>query len=81
MKTATLTQTHSHEDGSIWTVCAAMVQAVAQASARRRARRIASQGLRVLSDTTLKDIGMHRSEISSIVHGTPNERKRSNESA
>ncbi len=81
MKTATLTQTHTLEGGSVWNAFAAMVQAVAQATARRRAKRIAAQSLHVLSDKTLKDIGMHRTEIGSVVHGTSNERKRSNESA
>ena len=81
MKTATLTQSHHPEGGSVWSVVSAMVQAVAKANARRRARRMASRNLRTLSDRTLKDIGMHRTEIGSVVHGIANERKRSNESA
>ena len=81
MKTATLSQTHTAQDGTVWDVAASLVRAMIEANARRRARRIAKASLRGLSDRALKDIGMHRTEIGSIVHGTGNERKRSHESA
>jgi uncharacterized protein YjiS (DUF1127 family) len=81
MKTATLSQPHAPQSGSAWDAIAAMVRTMIENNRRRRARRIASASLRGLSDLALQDIGMHRSEICSVVHGTENERKRTHESA
>ncbi len=81
MNTATASQTYHREGGTLRDAFAAVMRMMAQAAHRRRARRIASASLRGLSDMALKDIGMHRTEIGSVVHGTANERKRSNESA
>lgn len=81
MNTATLSQAQYPQGGSVWRALAAFVRKMVEANARRRARRLATQSLRSLSDLTLRDIGIHRSEIGSVVHGTANERKRFYESA
>lgn len=81
MNATILSQTHHPQSGSVWGLFAAAMRAMAEANVRRRARRLAAQSLRTLSDRTLKDIGMHRSEICSVVHDTSNERKRFYESA
>lgn len=45
----------------------AILQRIADAYRRRRARRYSVQALASLSDHALKDIGLHRSEIVSLV--------------
>ena len=45
-------------------------------AARWLRRRRTSAELLALDDATLKDIGLHRSEIHSIVWGTPHDRSR-----
>ena len=47
----------------------------AETRAERRRERQAIASLKGLSDYALKDIGVHRSEVSSIVHDTKRERK------
>jgi uncharacterized protein YjiS (DUF1127 family) len=42
---------------------------------RRRAARATLAVLHALDDRTLKDIGLHRTEIESVVHGTCGERR------
>jgi uncharacterized protein YjiS (DUF1127 family) len=39
-----------------------------------RERRLAAQEMNFLDDGTLKDIGIHRSEITSLIHGDPRDR-------
>ena len=76
MKTATISLGHQPNGGPVWTAIAAIMRKVAKASMRRRARRIAQANLHGVSDRTLKDIGIHRTEITSVVTDTTDERKR-----
>jgi len=48
---------------------AARVYAVLLAYAEARGRRVAARELQRLSDHTLRDIGLHRSQIDALVHG------------
>jgi len=48
---------------------AARVRAILRVYAEERARRAAAQELQRLSDHTLRDIGLHRSQIDAIVRG------------
>ena len=76
MKTATISLDHQPKGGSVWAAIAAIMRTMAEAGTRRRARRIAQASLRGVSDRTLKDIGIHRTEITSVVTDTSDERKR-----
>ena len=76
MKTATISIGHQPKGGSVRAAIAAIMRTMAEASMRRRNRRIAEAGLRGVSDRTLQDIGIHRSEITSVVTDTTDERKR-----
>jgi uncharacterized protein YjiS (DUF1127 family) len=46
-----------------------------QAYRTRRAQRATVRALRDLDDATLRDIGLGRSEIESVVYGTPGDRR------
>jgi uncharacterized protein YjiS (DUF1127 family) len=46
-----------------------------QAYRTRRAQRATVRALRNLDDATLRDIGMGRSEIESVVYGRPGDRR------
>lgn len=71
-----------HPNGeSLWMSLSAMACQAGEAIAQRRARRVAASGLRGLSERTLKDIGIHRTEIGSVVHGSSHERMRSHDDA
>jgi len=48
---------------------AATAQAILRAYAAERARRAAARELQWLSDHTLRDIGLHRSQIDAMVRG------------
>ena len=48
---------------------AAKAQAILRAYAEERARRAAARELQWLSDHTLRDIGLHRSQIDAMVRG------------
>jgi len=48
---------------------AARVHAILRAYAEERARRAVAHELQRLSDHTLRDIGLHRSQIDAIVRG------------
>jgi len=48
---------------------AAKVHAVLQVYAEARGRRAAARELQRLSDHTLRDIGLHRSQIDALVRG------------
>lgn len=81
MKTATMTLTREQDGDTVAGGFGAVWQALATANRRRRNKRIAAANLRAMSDRTLKDMGFHRSEISSVVHDTSGERKRTNDCA
>ncbi len=66
---------------TLWMSLAALARQAGEAHARRRARRVAASSLRGLSERTLKDIGIHRTEIGSVVHGSSHERMRSHDDA
>ena len=53
-----------------------IADAVAQDLARRHREKQAIANLRLLPDGQLKDIGMHRSEIMSMVHARGNDETR-----
>ena len=51
-----------------------MADAIERMNIRRDQRRTA-QALRALGGNTLKDLGIYRSEIDSVVYGAPGERR------
>jgi len=57
--------------GSAIDAAGALVGRLIARRRRKRAERRAMRELAVLSDHALKDLGLHRSEIGSIVHGGP----------
>jgi len=54
---------------------------ISDAGSRRHSHRIAAARLSEVSDRTLKDIGIHRSEITSIIHDVSGDRRRFHEGA
>lgn len=81
MKTATMMLTRYQDGDTVPGGFVAVWRALARASIRRRNKRIAAANLRAMSDRALKDMGLHRSEISSVVHDHSGERKRTNDCA
>lgn len=77
MKTSTMMLARYPDGGMIAPAWRALVEGYM----RRRARRIAARNLGAVSDRTLKDIGIHRSEILSLVNDTSTDRRRRNDRA
>ena len=81
MKTVTINAPREPGGEIFRRAVSAILWRISDAGSRRHRNRLAIARLSEMSDSTLKDIGIHRSEICSIVHDTSGDRRRSHEGA
>ncbi|MGI9414312.1 MAG: DUF1127 domain-containing protein [Hyphomicrobiales bacterium] len=79
MKTATIHMPRDPGRDVFRRGIATIIRALAEAGNRHYQKRMAAASLRTVSDRTLKDIGIHRTEISSVVHDASGDRRRCHE--
>ena len=76
MKTATINVPRSPGGDILRRSITAFVRLVADAGRQRYRRHLSAARLRAVSDRTLKDIGIHRTEITSIITDQSGDRRR-----
>ena len=81
MNTATTILTGHPAADTIFASIAQALRCGLEAKRKRRQSRVASASLGSLSDLALKDIGIHRTEIGSVVRSAANDRRRSHDAA
>ena len=81
MKTVTINAPNGTGGDVLRRAVSAILWRISDAGSRRHRNRIAVARLSDVSDRTLKDIGIHRSEICSVIHDTSGDRRRFHEGA
>ena len=81
MKTVTINAPSAPGGAVLRRAMSAIFWRISDAGSRRHRNRIAAARLSEVSDRTLKDIGIHRSEICSVIQDTSGDRRRNHEGA